>query len=282
MQNDHPFQQTSEPDPRESGPSADENVHPLSSPPTDINFWMQAAGNWREVPAPAPLVLVLLGTTPALLTSRGADGRADRMPVAGEAAWFIPAGTPFAAHWHGPRAMACLESAWLEKAGHLTRVFRLDDLARRDWELSELLRGYRLSRDVGREAVTAITRRVGVVLQENDTHWRSVGLSTERLHAATDFIEQHLSQKLSRELLARADGQSLHHFARMFKLRTGLSLREYIALRRCFRARELIGSGMRLVDAAAAVGFFDQPEMCRKFNQFFGCPPSTFAPADPC
>lgn len=281
MHNDHPCNEPSEPIRPESGPCADEDLHPLSSAAADIEFWLQVAGTWRERNAPASVVLVLFGSAPALLTSRGPDGRSERTPVVGETAWFIPSGTPVSAHWHGPRAIACLGSASLEQVGHPTRIFRLDDLARRDWALNELLRGYRLERDSGHDAAMAIARRVDAVLQENDTHWRNVGLSTERLYATTDFIEEHLTHKLSRELLARADGQSLHHFARMFKLRTRLSLREYIALRRCFRARELIGSGMRLVDAAATVGFFDQPEMCRKFNHVFGCPPSTFAPAEP-
>jgi AraC family transcriptional regulator len=265
----------------ESGPPLDKDSHPLSCPDADVNYWMQPAGTWRERNVPASLVLVLLGSAPALLNSRGPDGRPDRTAVSGEAAWFLPAGMPFSAHWHGPLAIACLGLV-PPVAGYVrSRIFRLIDLARLDWELAEQLRGFPRTGDGGREEAMAVAQRVAAVLQKQETLWRNIGLSTERLQATTDFIEEHLAQKLSRELLARADGQSLHHFARMFKLRTGLSLREYIALRRCFRARELIAAGVRLVDASATVGFFDQPEMSRKFNQIFGCPPGTFAPADP-
>jgi AraC-like DNA-binding protein len=281
MQNDIPCHKPSDPSRPESGPPADKDPDLLSSTGDGDNFWMQPVGTWRERSVPASLLLLMFGSAPVLLTSRNADGRTVRLSVAGETAWFIPSGTPFSAHWHGPHAIACLGISPPVATGGSPRTFRLGDLARLDWDLAELVRRFHQARGFDRAETMAVARRVVTVLEKNESHWRTVGLSTDRLQATTDYIEEFLAQKLSRELLARADGQSLHHFARMFKLRTGLSLREYIALRRCFRARELIASGVRLVDAAATVGFFDQPEMSRKFNQVFGCPPGSFVPADP-
>ena len=281
MKNDIPCHKPSDLSCPESAPPTN-YIDPILSIDDCANFWIQPPGAWLERSLPASLILLLFGASPAVLIARNPDGRTYRTSVAGETAWYIPSGTLFSAHWHGTHAIACLGLAPPVADGGLSRTFRLGDLARVDWELADVVRRIHQARGFGRDETMAVAHRVVTVLEANESHWRTAGLSTDRLQATTDFIEEHLAQKLSRELLARADGQSLHHFARMFKLRTGRTLREYIALRRCFRARELIGSGMRLVDAAATVGFCDQPEMSSKFNQVFGCPPGSFAPADPC
>lgn len=265
-----------------------ESTRSASSQPKDTDFssvlepesglCFFPAGAWKERSDPEAIVLLILSPTAGLLTSRDAAGNPTRTPTATETVWFVPARTPFAAHWHGPVSIICLRPLTEAYEFPFPRVFRLVDLARLDWELNRLYLSFQQALSAQPSIANLLTRRVLAVLAENETHWRTAGLSTERVQATCDFIEEHLSQNLSRELLAEADGQSLHHFVRMFKLRTGMTLRQYIARRRCFRARELIESGERLAEVAAAVGFFDQPEMCRKFNDVFGCPPSKFAP----
>lgn len=276
MQNEHPhhepFESTRPESKQPTGPSFDSALEPESG----LCFF--PAGTWKERSDPETIVLLILSATPGLLTSRDSAGAPTRTPTATETVWFIPARTPFAAHWHGPVSIVCLRPVTEAFESPLPRVFRLVDLARLDWELSRLCLSFQQALCAQPSIANLVSRRVLAVLAENETHWRTAGLSNERLQATCDLIEEHLAQNISRELLAEADGQSLHHFVRMFKLRTGLTLRQYIARRRCFRARELIESGERLAEAAAAVGFFDQPEMCRKFNDVFGCPPSKFAP----
>lgn len=274
MRNESPLEPN---EPTRAGP--DQPTEPDFRP--DVVFWNETRGTWKERSFPESKLLLVLSNTPALLTWRDEHAEAIRTPIAQDKAWFIPAHTSFAAHWHGPASIVCLGQAALGFEFKRPRIFRLIDLARTDWDLSQIISAQRAGDPGPEKWAVRLAQRVAAILQDNEVHWRTTGLSSDRLRVTLDFIEENLAQKLTREQLAELGGQSLHHFVRLFKARMGLSIREYITLRRCFRARELIQLGERQADAASAVGFSDQQKMCNKFTQIFGSPPSTFAPADP-
>ena len=262
----------------------------IPSPAAEVlaTIGLQSAGLQPECRHKDALVSVTLNRATALLSSQVPGNATTRTPISDQSVWLVPAATPHSAHWHEPVLLLRIFLRPDEVASVLgadpmpPRVVRLADLVRICWPIAEIIG----------EAQTVLAGGLGVPLAVSRAHelalhilralhgptacCRQDGLTDERFGAVTDFIEANLTQKLSREFLARTDGQSLHHFARMFKVRTGLTPRQYVDRRRCFRARELIQAGRRLVDAAAEVGFFDQPEMCRKFNAVFGCPPGTF------
>lgn len=79
--------------------------------------------------------------------------------------------------------------------------------------------------------------------------------------------------------LAREAGLSRFQFLRGFARATGLTPHAYLVQRRIHRARQLIGSGVRLADAAAASGFADQSHMTRLFVRSFGMAPGSYAKA---
>ena len=60
---------------------------------------------------------------------------------------------------------------------------------------------------------------------------------------------------------------------------TGLTPHAYLMQRRIHRARQLIGRGVRLADAAADSGFSDQSHMTRLFVRSFGMAPGIYAKA---
>ncbi|NHZ90892.1 helix-turn-helix domain-containing protein [Massilia sp. CCM 8733] len=91
---------------------------------------------------------------------------------------------------------------------------------------------------------------------------------------AQEFIEAHLDQSLSLATLAGATGLSLFHFCRVFEAAHGMPPAAYVRNRRVHRARQLIGAGAALADAAVRAGFADQPHMTRQFRAVLGITPA--------
>ena len=67
--------------------------------------------------------------------------------------------------------------------------------------------------------------------------------------------------------------QLVHAFSATF----GISPHAYVVGRRLDAARDRILDGEPLVDVAAAVGFYDQAHLTRRFKRFLGVTPGRFA-----
>ena len=79
--------------------------------------------------------------------------------------------------------------------------------------------------------------------------------------------------------LAADAGLSRLQFLRAFARLTGLPPHAYLLQRRTRHARQLVGAGLALAEAAAASGFADQSHMTRCFVRQYGLTPGAFAPA---
>jgi len=101
--------------------------------------------------------------------------------------------------------------------------------------------------------------------------------STKKVAKACEFIEAHLSERLSLADLAAACGLSMRHFCRAFRAATRLSPHDYIVRRRVETARRLIGDGRSsLSEIAYMVGFSSHAHMSATFQKLLGVPPSHF------
>ena len=70
---------------------------------------------------------------------------------------------------------------------------------------------------------------------------------------------------------------SVYHFARAFRLSTGVSPLRYVMQRRVGRAQQLLAqTNMPLATIASAVGFFDQAHFSRQFRRLVGTTPSRY------
>lgn len=96
---------------------------------------------------------------------------------------------------------------------------------------------------------------------------------------ARALIDDDPAAVLTLTTLAREARLSRYQFLRGFAHATGLTPHAYIMQRRIHRARQLIGSGARLAEAAADSGFSDQSHMTRLFIRSFGMAPGTYAKA---
>jgi len=247
-----------------------------------FSFSLQPVGSVPEQRLPHACAVITLAPATALFSWQGGE-KPQRRPIRAEKIWLVPARQPHAVTWHQPVPVLRLTLPPDSLSG--THLFRLVDLTRLDWDAAEAIERLRAHAkqpelapvDLVENESRILIRQLVAALHRSRARLGTSGLDPERFRRVTDHIEETLDEDHPRQKLAPIAGVAEHHFSRMFKARTGLSMREYIALRRCFRARPLIASGMVLAEVAAAVGFKDQSAMCKKFLTFFGSAPSTFA-----
>jgi AraC-like DNA-binding protein len=95
-----------------------------------------------------------------------------------------------------------------------------------------------------------------------------------RLH---DYVDAHLSESIDLRNLSAVAGLSVFHFARQFKLSTGVTPHYYLVRKRVERAQEmLVKTDLPLSDVAFAAGFSDQSHLARHFRQMAGITPGQF------
>lgn len=79
---------------------------------------------------------------------------------------------------------------------------------------------------------------------------------SEVVQQAMNYIQEHLSEVISRESLCSTLFVSERHLSRLFQQELGLSLTDYITACRIDRAKELLsGSQLSITDVSAQVGF---------------------------
>jgi AraC-like DNA-binding protein len=101
------------------------------------------------------------------------------------------------------------------------------------------------------------------------------GLAPGALRRVREYIDQHLTESVRTEVLARIAALSPGHFNRAFKQSTGISPHRYILQKRVAFATELLRETTRaLADIALDVGFADQSHFCRTFASISGETPS--------
>ena len=104
------------------------------------------------------------------------------------------------------------------------------------------------------------------------------GLSARRLEAVLGYIGEHLHAALTLRDLAAVAHLSPFHFARRFKLSTGLSPHRYIIARRIEQAKHLLcgEEELTLAQVAARPGCWDQGRFTRPFHRLVGVTPKPF------
>jgi AraC family transcriptional regulator len=103
------------------------------------------------------------------------------------------------------------------------------------------------------------------------------GLPRKKLCDAIDYIDAHLDTDISLDELASVTHLSPYHFARQFKVSTGLPPHQYLIARRVERAKHLLQGGhFTLAQVASRTGFWDQGHFTRHFKRLTGTTPKRF------
>jgi AraC family transcriptional regulator len=102
-------------------------------------------------------------------------------------------------------------------------------------------------------------------------------LPRAKLRAVVDYIEEYLDEGPTLKEMATTAHLSAYHFARQFKMATGLPPHQYVMMRRVQRAKRLLQEGdLSLAEVAASVGFTDQSKFSHTFKRLVGVTPRQF------
>ncbi len=93
-----------------------------------------------------------------------------------------------------------------------------------------------------------------------------------------DYIEDHLTEKITLSMLARLIGRSSYFVSRHFESEFGTTAKKYILSRKMMRAKEMLRSGAQVKEVATELGFYDAFHFSKQFKSFWGKSPSAFKP----
>lgn len=97
----------------------------------------------------------------------------------------------------------------------------------------------------------------------------------ERLNNAINYMEEHMTETISYEQLAKEACCSVYHFQRMFTYMAGIPLSEYIRRRRMsLAAVDLQGSGDKIIEIGLKYGYASPTAFNRAFQAIHGVTPS--------
>ena len=96
-----------------------------------------------------------------------------------------------------------------------------------------------------------------------------------RLNTTIEYIEEHLCTVIDYEQLGKLAYCSAYHYQRMFGYMAGISLSEYIRLRKMSRAAvDLQNGSVKVIDTAIKYGYDSPTAFNRAFQKVHGFPPS--------
>lgn len=92
---------------------------------------------------------------------------------------------------------------------------------------------------------------------------------------AINYIEDHLTEEIDHELVARESFSSSYHFQRVFSILSGYTLGEYIRSRRLsLTGTELATGKEKVIDIAMKYGYESPDSFAKAFQKFHGITPS--------
>jgi len=99
-------------------------------------------------------------------------------------------------------------------------------------------------------------------------HW------LKTLNDTLDYVEEHITEDMNVQNIAKMVHSSYHHFARTFHILSGVTLVEYIRKRRLtLAANDLVGSDVKVIDIAYKYQYSTPESFSKAFKEFHGVSP---------
>jgi AraC-like DNA-binding protein len=121
-----------------------------------------------------------------------------------------------------------------------------------------------------------VTAAIGIVTPRAAA-LRDEGAGRRGVVRARDFLVAYADQNPTLDCLARHASMNKFVLVRAFRRMFGTTPHAYLMAVRLERARALLASGMRSIDASAAAGFADQAHLSRWFKRKYGVTPAAYA-----
>ena len=96
----------------------------------------------------------------------------------------------------------------------------------------------------------------------------------EKLNKVVEYVEEHITEELDMNNIAKISQTSSFDFLRMFSNVAGISLSDYIRCRRISLSVEDILAGEKIIDVAFKYGYSNPTSFTRAFKDMYGIAPS--------
>ncbi len=96
------------------------------------------------------------------------------------------------------------------------------------------------------------------------------------IHAISQFVEEHILESISLDLLAEHVHLSKYHLVRIFKAATGMTIHTFITQKRLITACEMIWNGIPLTELYTQCGFQNYSSFFRSFKAVYGLSPQEY------
>lgn len=101
-------------------------------------------------------------------------------------------------------------------------------------------------------------------------------VQNEQLKKAIRYINEHLDEELSLEMIAGSAFISVNQLCKLFKTTLGTTVMKYIIGKRISQAKKFLNSGYSVSEAAFMCGFRDYSNFIRSFTQSVGISPGRY------
>jgi|SRR5271170_956327 len=151
-----------------------------------------------------------------------------------------------------------------------------------DPQLASLLRNLHVSLEVGGTALERESKFLWTFAQLAKRHAddpsieRVMGDEKTVVRTVRQYLEDHYTENVSLEDLARVAGLSAYHLLRVFRSETGLPPHAFLEQVRVNRAREFLRAGSSIADVTFKTGFSDQSHLSRHFKRMTGVTPGQY------
>ncbi len=109
-----------------------------------------------------------------------------------------------------------------------------------------------------------------------NTHQNTSSPKNVQLKNALIFINEHLDDNLTLEMIAKNSYISVNRLCTLFKSSLGTTVTKYIIGKRISQAKKLLKSGYSVSDTAYACGFGDYSNFIRTFTKSVGISPGKY------
>ncbi|MEA3160193.1 MAG: AraC family transcriptional regulator [Gammaproteobacteria bacterium] len=206
---------------------------------------------------------------------------------------FVPAGHKYH-HWHEPRTLSRVVFFYFNPAqlalgpelnysrsSLAPRLFFEDNaLMQTALKLATLIDGDGPDHRLYFEALGVVLAHelVGINTRGHSAEaQRNGGLAAWQRRKAVAYIEEHLAEPISLEVLARLVGLSACYFCRAFRQSLGKPPQRYQLSQRIERAKTLLAKrAVSVTDVGLIVGYNDTSAFCTAFRRFTGMTPSAY------
>jgi AraC-like DNA-binding protein len=119
----------------------------------------------------------------------------------------------------------------------------------------------------------AISEAIASLAAVGDASWEH----TTPVRRALERLRGALDEPLTLDDLAAHADLDKYHLCRAFRAQIGMPPHTYLTRLRIMRAKQLLESGVRPIEVAPHVGFYDQSQLNRHFRRLVGTTPGRYA-----